>query len=590
MKTGKRSKALLAFLIALVLLFVGTLINVRSTNLGGTVKVTRVTYMDDTDKIVSGVLYVPSNATSETPAPGALTNHGGGASSEAQSSYNIELARRGFVVLSWDASNSGSSEKSSDPTHGGEASFKFLTSLDFVDDSNIITSGHSMGGVYSYMVAQNHPENVRLEIAVGMNPAMNDTSHFDTNYVCLMGIYDESNLVRSDKNVLNLLKGDPFKQLFGMDSIEANTLYGSYEDRTARAFYTPKSSHAGAMINHDLLKRYLDTVQLAVKAPNPIDGDNQIWWHKDMGMIVQFVGLVTLMFSVASLLLDSKAFSSLILPFRTPVGYPEKSKMWWVSLLFLLFVPSLFFVPFTTIAQKVDFSKVLPLDATANGILIWSLLSSVLLILWFFFYNANYGKKHGGNLMTYGIATEADENKVTWKYLGKALAFAAIVIGGTYLAYLFMYEITGGDIHMWLATLRPVTMIRLKYFPIYLLLQAPFYICGTIAGRSISINNGDRTGGGGMRNSLIISLLIGILGLSIIFIMHEASFHINGTVLFPQNRGYIYTGAIFSMLPSFSVGNTINCYVTNRTNSIWAGLFAGIIWSAWVLVASNAIA
>ena len=67
------------------------------------------------------------------------------------------------------------SEKSMDPTHGGEAAYSFTVSLPFVDSSSIAASGHSMGGVYTFMIAQNHPENIKIVIPIGMNPGMNDT-------------------------------------------------------------------------------------------------------------------------------------------------------------------------------------------------------------------------------------------------------------------------------------------------------------------------------------------------------------------------------------------------------------------------------
>lgn len=586
-------KQVIALLAAIIIMIVSTAVNVNVTTNGGDVKMTRVIYMDDTGKIVSGQLYVPSSATTESPAPAVLTNHGGGASSEAQSSYNIELSRRGYVVLSWDASNSGSSEASSDATHGGEASYKFIQSLDFVQKDQIAASGHSMGGVWSYMVAQNHPDNVKLVIPVGMNPGMNDTSNFGTNYVCIIGEDDESSLVRVNGDIHNFATDAKYLELFGMgegETIEFNKVYGNFADGTARAFYIPNASHAGAMINTELLALYLNTVQAVIPAPNHIEGANQVWFQKDFAMIFQFASLVAFMFIFASILLKSSAFSTLLLPERKPVGYKEKSPMWYISLLILLFVPTLLFIPFTTIAQKVDITKLFQLDNTANGMSIWAILSAIVLFIFFLFYHFTYGKKNGGSLMTYGLSTEAEENRISIGYLGKALAFACLTIGVTYLCYFVMYEVTGGDIHLWLATIRPITLIRVKYIPVYLLAQAPFYFAGTIAGRSISLNNGERSKGHGMRNSLILSLLIGILGLAITFTVFELVFHSTGTVLFPANRGYIYAGAIFSMLPSFSVGNTINCYVTNKTNSIWAGLFTGIIWSTWVLVASNAIA
>ena len=591
-KNSKCSRRWIAFVCAIALMVVGTIFNVSFTTNHGNVKVTRVTYSDDLGNIISGQLYIPKTATVDSPAPAVMTNHGGGNSSEAQSSYNVELARRGFVVLSWDASNCGSSEKSSDETHGGEATYKFLQSLEYVDHTHLAASGHSMGGVYSYMVAQNHPENIKVEIPVGMNPGMNDTSYFGTNYACIIGSKDESNLVRCNGNIVNMANSAPYHALFQIpddETIEVNKVYGSFEDGTARVFYMPNSSHSGAMINHALLEVYLDTIQTALTAPNPMPGSNQVWMWKDFGMLLQFAGLVTLLFAMASALLNSKAFESLILPEREPVGYKVKSPMWYVAMIFLFFVPAVCFIPFSTLAQKVNVSSFMKLDATANGIAIWAVLSSILLFAFFLFYHYTYGKKHHGCLMNYGLSTEAAENRVSISYICKALAFAFIIIGGTYIPYMFMYETTSGDIHIWLATLRPVTFIRIKYIPLYLILQAPFYFAGTIAGRSISLNNGDRSEGHGMRNSLIVSLLIGTLGLFIIYLVFNIVFRTTGTVLFPKNRGYIYAGAVFSMLPSFAIGNTINCYVTNKTNSIYAGLFSGILWSTWVLVASNAI-
>ena len=217
------------------------------------------------------------------------------------------------------------------------------------------TSGHSMGGVYSYMVAQNHPENVKVEIPVGMNPGMNDTSFFGTNYVCIIGEDDESSLVRVDGDIHNFASNPKYLELFGMqegDAIEFNTVYGSFTEGTARAFYIPNATHAGAMINTELLSLYLDTVQTAVPAPNPMSGENQVWFYKDLAMIVQFVALIAFLFIFASMLLKSTLFSGLILPERTPVGYQSGSPMWYVSLAVLLFVPTLLFIPFSTICAE----------------------------------------------------------------------------------------------------------------------------------------------------------------------------------------------------------------------------------------------
>lgn len=591
MKHWNRKMVMLT--LAILLMAVGTFLNLAVNTNGGEVKVRRVTYSDSSGNMVSGILYIPRTATKETPAPAVLTNHGGGASAEAQSSYNVELARRGYVVLSWDASNSGSSEASPDETHGGEASYNFLQSVDYVKKDQLVTSGHSMGGVYSFMVAGNHPDHVKAEIAVGMNPGMNDTENFHTNYICIIGEHDESNLVRSDGDVLNTAHNELYHNFFGLaddEVLEVGKMYGSFEEGTARIFYMPDSSHAGAMINKELLTIYLDTVMTAAAPPNPISASDQIWGFKDLGMVLQFAGMILLMFAAASLLLETKFFSGLILPVRKPVGFLKNSLMWWVSILLLLFLPTILFIPGTTLAQKVDVTSMLKLDNTANGFVLWSLISAGVILILFLVFHYFYGKRAGGCLMTYGLSTKAETNEIGIGYILKALFFACCIIGITYASYLLMYYLTGGDIHIWLASIRPVTYIRMPYYPVYFILQIPFFLFSTLAGRSISLNNGERTGGSGMRNSMILSLLFGILGLGLLFLVFNITFRTTGIVLFPKNRGYIYAGAVFSMIPAFAVSNTINCYVTNKTNSIYAGLFSAVMWSAWILTAANAIA
>lgn len=591
MKHWNRKLVMLAA--AILLMVAGTLLSQSINTNGGHVKVRRVTYSDSSKNMVSGILYIPDTASKETPAPAVLTNHGGGSSAEAQSSYNVELARRGYVVLSWDASNSGSSEASPDETHGGEASYSFLQSVDYVKKDQFVTSGHSMGGVYSFMVAGNHPDNVKAEIAVGMNPGMNDTENFKTNYICIIGEHDESNLVRSNGDILNTAHNELYHKFFGLaeeEVLEIGKQYGSFADGTARIFYMPNSSHAGAMVNHELLTQYLETVMTAVPAPNPISASNQIWIYKDLGMAIQFAGLVLLLFAIAALFLCTRFFSGLLLPVRRPVGFAKFSPMWWAAILLLLFLPTALFIPGSTLAQKIDVTSVLRLDNTANGFALWSLTTSCVILVLFLLYHFLYGKKVGGNLMTYGLSTAAEENRIGIGYIWKAFLFACCTIGSAYGAYLFMYYLTGGDIHIWLASIRPVTYIRMPYYPVYFLVQIPFFLFSTLAGRSISLNNGERTEGSGMRNSLVLSLLFGILGLGLLFVIYNVVFRTTGTVLFPKNRGYIYAGAIFSMIPAFAVSNTINCYVTNKTNSIYAGLFSAVMWSTWIMVAANAIA
>ena len=591
--TAQKKTAWIVLAVAILMIVVGAILHVAINTDFGNVKVDRLTVLDSEGKEVSILVYKPNTATAETPAPAVITNHGGGNSIEAQGSYNVELARRGYVVVSWDASNSGMSEKSMDPTHGGEAAYSFTVSLPFVDSSSIAASGHSMGGVYTFMIAQNHPENIKIVIPIGMNPGMNDTkSPFLTNYACIIGSTDESNLVRSNGDILNMAHNEQYHDFFALaddEVLEVNKVYGSFEDGTGRAFYMPDSSHAASMINSGLIALYLDIIQKVVPAPNPIDSTNQIWGWRDFGSILEFFGLILFFFGMSLTLLCTDYFASLHLSALKKVGFSAGTLAWFVCLILLILIPVVLFIPTSTMAMRYTVPSFMGLDTTANGFAIWSFITGLVLLVFFLVFHFAFGKNRGGNVRSYGLAT-AESDGFHISYVAKAFLFALLVTGTTYVVYILLFYLTCEDMRVWLAVIRPVPTFRIKYVPVYLLIQLPFFLTGGLAARSINMNNGERSNGKSMFLSVLTSALIGMAGLVVMFLVYWVTFKTTGIVLFPNDRGYIFAGAIYSMLPSFLVGNCINCYITNKTNSVYAGVFCAVLWATWIMVGGNAIA
>ena len=591
--TAQKKTAWIVLAVAILMIVVGAILHVAINTDFGNVKVDRLTVLDSEGKEVSILVYKPNTATAETPAPAVITNHGGGNSIEAQGSYNVELARRGYVVVSWDASNSGMSEKSMDPTHGGEAAYSFTVSLPFVDSSSIAASGHSMGGVYTFMIAQNHPENIKIVIPIGMNPGMNDTkSPFLTNYACIIGSTDESNLVRSNGDILNMAHNEQYHDFFALaddEVLEVNKVYGSFEDGTGRAFYMPDSSHAASMINSGLIALYLDIIQKVVPAPNPIDSTNQIWGWRDFGSILEFFGLILFFFGMSLTLLCTDYFASLHLSALKKVGFSAGTLAWFVCLILLILIPVVLFIPTSTMAMRYTVPSFMGLDTTANGFAIWSFITGLVLLVFFLVFHFAFGKNRGGNVRSYGLAT-AESDGFHISYVAKAFLFALLVTGTTYVVYILLFYLTCEDMRVWLAVIRPVPTFRIKYVPVYLLIQLPFFLTGGLAARSINMNNGERSNGKSMFLPVLTSALIGMAGLVVMFLVYWVTFKTTGIVLFPNDRGYIFAGAIYSMLPSFLVGNCINCYITNKTNSVYAGVFCAVLWATWIMVGGNAIA
>ncbi|MBR6348454.1 MAG: alpha/beta hydrolase, partial [Spirochaetales bacterium] len=103
-------------------------------------------------KVVSGILFVPKNATEANPAPAVVLTHGYLNNRELQLQNAIELARRGFVVLTVDREGHGNYPNSGTQnammaTAGLYDSAKYVYNLPYVDKTRIGISGHSMGGM-----------------------------------------------------------------------------------------------------------------------------------------------------------------------------------------------------------------------------------------------------------------------------------------------------------------------------------------------------------------------------------------------------------------------------------------------------------
>ena len=185
MKKSTPSK-ILCIGLALVLLFsiIGCLIQ---TN-GGKVKVMEVNLPTSFGGNTSAVIYKPANATVDTPAPCVITTCGAGNTKEMQDIALVELARRGYVVISFDIYHHGKSSGTHETVsytmsqqylgHGMIDLVDYVyNTLDYVDNTKIGITGHSTGGrVTSYTLNEDGRYN---KIQAGLTEG---TSYFDELY------------------------------------------------------------------------------------------------------------------------------------------------------------------------------------------------------------------------------------------------------------------------------------------------------------------------------------------------------------------------------------------------------------------------
>lgn len=156
LKTKEGCWRLFALFLVLILVFSFAARMVSSA--GGKVKISRVTF-DSRGAIIDAELYYPSGTSDEDKLPAVIVTHGAGVEKGCLRGISEEIARRGMVVLNVNGyANSLSEQPPYDETDQGVDEFdniitpsglydslNFLRTLNFVDQTRIGMTGHSMG-------------------------------------------------------------------------------------------------------------------------------------------------------------------------------------------------------------------------------------------------------------------------------------------------------------------------------------------------------------------------------------------------------------------------------------------------------------
>lgn len=381
---SKNKKSLLWCIIALVVIFVTSMTQMLIQSAGGSIEVSdlrnatntgviaqRATYEDEEGKlvettvdttvkgeVVSGILFKPKKATAENKVPGIVLTHGYLNNREMQLPFTIELARRGYVVLTIDRQGHGNYEMSdTDFTKGLYESTKYMYNLDYVDKTKIGISGHSMGGATTASVLSK--DNYTVPVGTAKKDGKTMTTYglgivkagliqawstfmgaSPTTSVGMLKANDDEffySSTDSDGNktlprqFLNsvtaanfvgipVVKGQKIdiqnKAAYVNGEIKEVELGTSLADQYGafRAIYEADEIHP---LNHWSIPSTANLVQFFYDAFGTPNGSkviglgNQVWWVKEGFSFLGMLALLSLIFPVVSLMLTIPFFASL---------------------------------------------------------------------------------------------------------------------------------------------------------------------------------------------------------------------------------------------------------------------------------------
>lgn len=352
MKLKKKTLTLLC--VALVLILLGSVLAGVFNSGAGATKVSRIRF-DGGHGELSGLLYMPKDASADNPKPTIIVTHGYLNSAEMQDANAVELSRRGFVVLALDQYDHGHSklahENYSDTSFFGiwlpfwansmNDAVQYMYEQPYVlKDENgngiIGVTGHSMGGFSSTMAlcmdeAQAAETGVR-KIYAGL------TEGSDFSYTALVGFdaatadalgggrimgkvcaqYDEfffndptveGGTVRH-KDYVSTPDGMTFLQQ--TEPAQANTWYDT-ADGGRRIIYQPAQTHPWNHFSAETTGYAVDFYMTAfadyADGLKDIAPSSQMWQWKEAFECVALVGFVMLLIAVANILVDLPFFS-----------------------------------------------------------------------------------------------------------------------------------------------------------------------------------------------------------------------------------------------------------------------------------------
>jgi pimeloyl-ACP methyl ester carboxylesterase len=556
-----------------ILILAGSLLAYFTQTSGG-IRIQDVRFAGAKGNTMSALLYIPANATAQTPAPGILAVHGYINSRETQDGFAIEFARRGYVVLALDQTGHGYSDGPAFANgFGGPDGLAYLRGLDIVDKANIGLEGHSMGGWTILAAAAAAPNDYKSMVLEGSSTgkpfAAEGTPSWPRNVALVFAQYEEfSTLMWGVEKARDVVQSPKLWALFGTQAaIEPGKVYGDVAAGTARVLYTPAMTHPAEHISHEAIGYSLDWFAKTLQGGTPRPVDDQIWFRKEVGTLIALIGFVALVIGVFDGLLEAPMFAGLRLSDAAPLPTFEaaKGRRWKAAFILSAFIPALTYYPaFALGGTFLPPSKFLP-QGINNQILAWVVING---------------------LITLALMRLAPRRKSRGGIFLSSLLIAIASVAAGYAALWLCDLVFKVDFRFWIVALKLMNAKQLLIFLIYLLpITAFFVIALHVLHRNFSTLEAPRTALY-LTNGLALTS-----GFIVLLVLQYGTLWLTGKLFNPlPDPGFVPLSTIVAIqfVPLLAIVAVIATFTWRRTGSSLPGALISGILVTWYVVAGTA--
>ncbi len=617
-------------------------------------------------------MYKPVTATAENKAPAVLLLHGYQNDHETNAAYAIELARRGAVVLSIDEYGHGMTDiglkergyvnrtvkvnygyesaengtiktaggsvryrvlmnfsnlsffddkytkddagnEVKDSSCGGITAYAYLAGLDFVDETRMAVSGHSMGTWSSWTVAaafsetENEAgENIAPKAIVLQCGELFDDSVYDTekihfnNVLLLQAKYDEFSYFRDYQPMVTdeTLKTPLRYEFLGTTADQAawNTTFGDFADGSARRMELLNTNHRLTTHNSQGLSVALDWFDSAISFPEEaaasVQGSLKAM-NKEWLTFFAMLFVLAAMFPFMELLLGLPMFKYVAqqLPDRDTM---KTKKAWWRGAVITVLLSGLTFPFMTQLGHAL-----LPLPegifrmTVGNGFIGWYLLLILVMIITNLIGKKQAkkkGERYNWNLQ--GLGTPGKRYSISGVLLIKSMILSLLMVGLVYIVNLVYVKVFDLDLRIIWPFFRPFNGIRLGQFFVYILFFMVFYVLN-----NSKIMAGLRTkatykpGFGGFlgdwfKNFLLMAGGV-LLVVAIEYIPFFAGIGPGADLLFGSTFGGPFMSILILFVPQVLFFSIACTYCYRRTGNVYTGAFVSAMLACWIVTGGS---
>lgn len=592
-----RTSLWLSLLLLIALSLSGAFLAKSADSGFGQVSVTTVEFMTESNTPMVAKIYRPTWVSTENPAPGLLALHGYQSDKEATTTFGtIELARRGFVVMSIDQFGHGySTQHGVDPDimSGATYGLDYLKSLPFVDSTRLGTFGHSTGSIYAVKLAKND-DAVRAVVALSGNGGDPDI-HEVSNYLLVQGDNEEIGPYREKTFPVSSLTTNPARlEAFGLqpdDALEWNHTYGDFSDGSARRAELVSGTHLGVMTSGASNTAVVDWFNTALRDGEQdshwIPSQSHVYQWKEIGGSIALFSLVASLIPLLGLLLRLRTFAGI----RGSEGsFAGGGRMGLVLSAAVSIAMTIVLYPLCTqkgggddpISATIPF---LPLQM-GNGIATWLVVTTVLTLVVFLIWK-RIGGGRGESWSDLGVVPPQDAGR----QILTAFGLSAALIAWPVLIVTVTAFFRGPEFRVLWPMLKTLTPERAGVLlPYFLIIWAFFFVVN-----GLSLNTMSRIAARDDERPVVLwakrfafSWLSAVFGLCLLWLFHFVPGYMGigpgMDVIGLPTFGGRWMMMLSVIIPQFTALVALNVWLHVRSRSMWVASTVGAALFTWMMV------